>query len=318
MKCAVVCVLRVACGDGGGVDTSPIDVRHDRAAVGDAGKGSWRFGAASAATQIEDMNPNTDWYLWTAPVAEGGLGKGTFVGDAVQGYSLDLEDVGLVGDLGVDSYRFSIEWARIEPAAGRDRRGRDRALPRRARGAGRRGHPPARHRAPLLEPGLGRRPARSRRARTARPTPTCAGSAAPAAPQIIAGDGGPRRAARPAVRRSRRRVGHGQRADELHARGVRRRLLPARQERARELRSPSSCHALRDYIAAHAAMYKAIKATDTIDADGDGVAAAVGFSMSVADWEPARKNKPSDEPRRHRGARQAGLPVPLPVRRRRR
>ena len=43
---------------------------------------------------------------------------------------------------------------------------------------------------------------------------------------------------------------------------------------------------VRDYIAAHAAMYDAIKANDTIDADGDGVAAAVGLSMSVADWEP--------------------------------
>ena len=54
--------------------------------------------------------------------------------------------------------------------------------------------------------------------------------------------------------------------------------------------------ALRDYIAAHAAMYHAIKANDTIDADGDGVAAAVGFSLSVADWEPARGNKPSTNP----------------------
>src|SRR5262249_44777433 len=30
---------------------------------------------------------------------------------------------------------------------------------------------------------------------------------------------------------------------------------------------------VRDYIAAHAAMYRAIKANDTIDADGDGIAA---------------------------------------------
>jgi beta-glucosidase len=53
---------------------------------------------------------------------------------------------------------------------------------------------------------------------------------------------------------------------------------------------------VRDYIAAHAAMYHAIKARDTIDADGDGVAARVGMSLAVVDWEPARNNKPSTNP----------------------
>jgi beta-glucosidase len=53
---------------------------------------------------------------------------------------------------------------------------------------------------------------------------------------------------------------------------------------------------VRDYVAAHAAMSKAIKAADTIDGDGDGVAAAVGLSMSVADWHPTRGNQLSDDP----------------------
>jgi beta-glucosidase len=52
----------------------------------------------------------------------------------------------------------------------------------------------------------------------------------------------------------------------------------------------------RDYIAAHAAMYHAIKANDTVDADGDGIAASVGLSLSVADWEPTRANMPSTNP----------------------
>ncbi len=69
---------------------------------GDAGKGSFRFGAASAATQIEDMNDKTDWYLWTQPVAQGGLGKATFVGNATRGYSKVMEDLALVKSLGLE------------------------------------------------------------------------------------------------------------------------------------------------------------------------------------------------------------------------
>ncbi len=77
-------------------------------------KGSFRFGAASAATQIEDQNPATDWYLFTRPKPEG-LGNGVFVGDAAKGYSKAIEDIALLKAMKLDSYRFSIEWARIEP-----------------------------------------------------------------------------------------------------------------------------------------------------------------------------------------------------------
>ena len=45
---------------------------------------------ASAATQIEDMNTRTDWYAFTAPMSQGGMGRGTFVDDAVRGYTLAL------------------------------------------------------------------------------------------------------------------------------------------------------------------------------------------------------------------------------------
>src|SRR5258706_13667185 len=100
-----------ACGD----DASPIQFGTIAPLVGDAGRGGWRFGAASASAQIEDMNQSTDWWLYTAPVAMGGLGHLTFVGDAARGYTMMPEDVGLVHELGLDSYRFSIEWARIEP-----------------------------------------------------------------------------------------------------------------------------------------------------------------------------------------------------------
>src|SRR5690606_23833521 len=79
-----------------------------------SGEGSFRIGAASAATQLEDMNPDVDWYVWSQ--REPGLGRGADpIGDAVRGYSLAIEDVALVTEMSLDSYRFSVEWARVEP-----------------------------------------------------------------------------------------------------------------------------------------------------------------------------------------------------------
>jgi beta-glucosidase len=53
---------------------------------------------------------------------------------------------------------------------------------------------------------------------------------------------------------------------------------------------------MRDYLSAHAAIYHALKQADTVDADGDGIAAAVGVPLSVIEWTAARANKPSDNP----------------------
>jgi beta-glucosidase len=50
---------------------------------------------------------------------------------------------------------------------------------------------------------------------------------------------------------------------------------------------------LRDYLEAHARMYRAIKQADTVDADGDGVNAAIGLTMTNTDWKPARSHLPS-------------------------
>src|SRR3954462_13455504 len=109
---ALALALLAACGD----DPPPAMTYGAYGPLsGEAGKRSWRFGVATAATQIEDMNSATDWYLWTQPTDQGGLGRTTFVGDATRGFSKTMEDLALVQGLGVDSYRFSIEWARIEP-----------------------------------------------------------------------------------------------------------------------------------------------------------------------------------------------------------
>jgi beta-glucosidase len=52
----------------------------------------------------------------------------------------------------------------------------------------------------------------------------------------------------------------------------------------------------RNFAEAHVAIYNAIKANDTIDADGDGIASSVGLTLSVIAWQPSRNNKPSTDP----------------------
>ncbi|HEY0253791.1 MAG TPA: family 1 glycosylhydrolase, partial [Kofleriaceae bacterium] len=287
-------LVLAACGSDG-VDTSPISYAKMGPLVGDAGKGSFRFGVASAATQVEDMNPNTDWYTFTLPVAQGGLGKGTdFVGDAVDGYTMALEDVDLVASLGVDSYRFSIEWARIEPQ-------RDvideaaiahyRALLEALVAKGIRPLVTIHHFSnpnwtyDLHDIGCANGPS---------DTNLC-GFGGPGGAQIVKEMGD--HAALLAQR-------FGDLVDEwgtvnepftwmFAAYGVG--YFPPGINALGDL-VKGMVPPLRDYLAAQAAMYKAIKENDTIDADGDGIAAAVGFSMSVADWEPSRGNAPSTNP----------------------
>jgi len=119
LACASTLLFGLAsCGDDTGetvTPPAPISYARPGSLSAASGKGSFQFGAASAATQIEDQNENTDWWIYTAPEAQGGLAKGEFVGDASMGYSKAIEDVAIIKELGLDSYRFSIEWARIEP-----------------------------------------------------------------------------------------------------------------------------------------------------------------------------------------------------------
>ena len=75
----------------------------------------FRWGCATAAYQIEGNNTGSDlWFLEnTVPT--------TFVersGDACDSYHRYEEDIALLARLGFNSYRFSIDWARIEPTRG--------------------------------------------------------------------------------------------------------------------------------------------------------------------------------------------------------
>ena len=71
------------------------------------------WGAATAPHQIEGNNINSDW--WAREDMMPGMEKS---GDACDSYHRYREDMQLLADAGYNSYRFGIEWARIEPRPG--------------------------------------------------------------------------------------------------------------------------------------------------------------------------------------------------------
>ncbi|MET0860848.1 MAG: family 1 glycosylhydrolase [Microbacterium sp.] len=73
------------------------------------------WGAATAAHQVEGNNVNTDW--WVREHAPG-TDIAEPSGDAADSFHRYPEDIALLAKLGFNSYRFSIEWARIEPEQG--------------------------------------------------------------------------------------------------------------------------------------------------------------------------------------------------------
>ncbi|WP_426451635.1 glycoside hydrolase family 1 protein [Paenibacillus sp. S-38] len=73
------------------------------------------FGSATAAYQVEGNNTNSDF--WAEEHAAGSPYQDKS-GDAVDHYRLYREDIALMASLGLKAYRFSIEWARVEPAPG--------------------------------------------------------------------------------------------------------------------------------------------------------------------------------------------------------
>ncbi len=74
---------------------------------------SW--GTSTSAYQTEGGGSNTDW--WRYERAEG-THCAEVCGDACDSWNRFEEDLDLIVELGLNSYRFSIEWARIEPHRG--------------------------------------------------------------------------------------------------------------------------------------------------------------------------------------------------------
>ncbi len=78
---------------------------------------TFRFGVATAAHQVEGNNDHSDW--WDFESIPGHIADGSRSGLACDHYQRFRQDLDLIRALNLDSYRLSIEWARIEPEPGR-------------------------------------------------------------------------------------------------------------------------------------------------------------------------------------------------------
>ncbi|MER6119394.1 family 1 glycosylhydrolase [Streptomyces sp. NPDC001743] len=261
-----------------------------------SGKGSFRFGVSSSATQIEDRNTDTDWYKWSQPAPEG-LGKSPFVGEGVKGYSKAIEDIGLLEDLNVDSYRFSIEWARIEPRRNQINEAALDHYSKQLDALIARGIRPmivVHHFANPVwvdnpeDPGCTKGPSDTNLCGLDHPV------------------GGPLVVKEMAEHAKLLAERFGDRVDEWatlnepmvymlfsHAFGA---GPPGKANLATNF-SSKFVPALRQYINAHAAMYRAIKRYDRHDADRDGLNSTIGLTASVKQYVAVRDGKVSTEPR---------------------
>ncbi len=259
--------------------------------AGEAGRGSFRFGAAAAATQIEDQNPAVDWWVWTAPPPDG-LGEHTFVGDASGGYTRAVEDAALVEELGLDSYRFSLEWARVEPAHDQI----DEAA--------------LAHYDEVLDAlvAKGIRPVLTVH-HFSNPIwlddPRDEACAAGPTPANLSGWDHDRAVQELADHARLLATRYGDRVDDwgtlnepanylLSAYGIG--LFPPGKAHLLGDFEGGLVPTIRNFLAAHAAVYDAIHEADTVDADGDGIAATVGIPHAAQEWVPAFENEISRRP----------------------
>ncbi|MDX2546843.1 glycoside hydrolase family 1 protein [Streptomyces sp. WI04-05B] len=75
------------------------------------------WGAATAAHQVEGNNTTSDWWEWeTDPAPKAPMAGPS--GIACDHFNRYKDDIALLAELGLNTYRFSVEWARVEPRQG--------------------------------------------------------------------------------------------------------------------------------------------------------------------------------------------------------
>ncbi len=73
------------------------------------------WGVSTSAHQTEGNNTNSDWWKFEA---EGKVKNGERSGTACNSYELYRQDIEIAKALNVNAFRFSVEWAKIEPREG--------------------------------------------------------------------------------------------------------------------------------------------------------------------------------------------------------
>ena len=78
----------------------------------------FKWGTATAAHQVEGDNDNSNWATWEKQTNENGeprIHNGDVSGKAANQWELYEKDIELMKELGVNSYRFSLAWSKIQP-----------------------------------------------------------------------------------------------------------------------------------------------------------------------------------------------------------
>ncbi len=289
-------------GCGGGGDDGTIVFPEAGPIGGPNGEGSFTIGVSTAAAQIEESVPELDWYLFTQPEPQG-VGSGSeFVGEAIRGYSRAMDDVILIEEMNLDAYRVNPNWSRIEPARdaidSAELEFYDGVIDALVAG-GIKPHITVHHfSSPVWVDNPLRREECEPGAEALSDEDLCGWAHEAGAEEIIA---------EIAEYAGLLAAEYGDRVDEwgtlnepvnymLASYGAD--FFPPGRSNILGLTSDEGVTALLNtvegYIRAHVAMYDAIKANDTVDADGDGEAALVGFALNVIDWVPARDGARSE------------------------
>jgi beta-glucosidase len=306
-----------AVGGGGGADSAGAadrDAVADAASVADSPAGAdgapardaeplafafppgFHFGAATSAHQVEGGQHN-NWTQWeTLPQFAGRTAAPS--GRAVDHYRRYEEDLALAAGMGLDTFRLSVEWSRIEPRPGAwDAAAiahyRDVVAAAQARGL--RASVTLHHftepiwladLADVTEPGYDTLcpsgPSAERRCWWTDPAAPVAFAAFCGQMAAALGD----------------RVDEWMTFNELFGHwlntAVAGEFPPGLGATTPAAIRADALPVLRALLAAHAACYRAVHAADQTDADGDGVAARVGLTTGTGAVRPADPGRPAD------------------------
>lgn len=106
-------IRRIKRRTGKKLDAEKVMAHPDLLSPEQLGGSKFLFGAATSAHQVEGDNVHSDWWQFEKDYT-GGVSSGK----ACNSYELYKEDRKLLQKMGMNSYRFSIEWSRIEPNQG--------------------------------------------------------------------------------------------------------------------------------------------------------------------------------------------------------